>query len=691
MILSFLQNRNLPQNYTILGFIYAELYRRTEDGGENFLTNAEECFQLALDECSEENSGYLAVIYGNLIYLNEKFKNDDASRFIKEYEKISQRVDLENHAEVLAMKGFTASFFHLHEESINFYQKALTLNKTAQWIFGLALVKMRRTVGRTDKTAERNEIEILLRQAMDLDPSYDMIKLKLARLLCDRMHENGIIEEIKSFIDQLQKCKSKDEVNFMEEIALLFGNLDDEERAIKILEKCYKLRPNSPTTLRRLGNMFYEKWKHDKREEHLQKAIKYFTENASNDSQNALPFDVTKIGKVHLDATQFFLSQEKIDEAKYHEQKCKEWFKIAEERLIKEWYDLRNDTETCFELSKFHKHFENLAKEKHYLKETLLKANEGSKTDNFQELNCFKDAKYRLLELFENDFIELSWVYEKTGDFGKAISSLKDKMLLTRDKIPDDLLEKESYLRWQFLKSQIRSKPDDIVFIQITLHDFSKKIEKLHDCATKWDLENRMRKMEVEILMSNDTKLNDLKKAVLQFGESLFAYRMGEAEIKESIDHIFHVLHEGKIILDHSVMYIKEKLYSEKGKASFNYPRAEQMKDKGADGRKDQLEKYYTTNRWADFTQRCPEIAHFLFERLDVSKYDFLLGFFDVRNVAAHKLKAEQIEKLKDYFPTLTDQIGLVYKVSHYVVEVFKFITTEVDRTLLKELKTEEE
>ncbi|XP_066928938.1 uncharacterized protein [Clytia hemisphaerica] len=681
---SFLQNRNLPQNYTLLGFIYSELYRRAEDAGEDLLTNAEDCFQQALNECSDGNTGYLAVIYGNLIYLNEKLKNNDASSFVKEYRKLSHHINLENNAEVLAMKGFTASFFHAHAESINFYQKALTITKTAEWVFGLALVKMRRIRGRTDTIAERKEIEILLRQAMDMDPSYDMIKLKLARLLTGKRYEKEAHEEARTLIDQLKICKNKDKINFMEEMAIMFKNLGEQQRALNMLEKCYRLNPKSPTTLRRLGNMYYEKWKFTRVNDHLQKAIKYFSENVSHDSENALPFDVIKIGKVHLDAVVFYSSQENGNESEVHEQKCKKWFKIAEERLVKEWYDLRNDTETCFELSKFHKYFKNLEKEKQYLKQTLLKANEGSETDHFQELNYFKDAKNRLLVIFKekNDLIEQSWVYEQSRDYDAAILHLEKQILLLGDEVSGDLLEKEASLKWKFLLSRIKDKQDseDRNFVlQVNLRNLYQKVEKLHDCAVKWDLENYVRRMEMEILLPG-SELNELKEAVIHFGESLLKYRTGKAGFDQSNSSIFRVLHEGKIILDHSVMYIKEKLYSQDGKANFNYPRAVAMQNKDEDGRKDQLEKYYTTNRWKDFSQRCPGIALFLLDRLDVTKYDFLIGFFEVRNAASHKLKSIQVEKLNKYFPSIMEKVDLVYKVSHYVAEVLKFITKEVDR-----------
>ena len=89
----------------------------------------------------------------------------------------------------------------------------------------------------------------------------------------------------------------------------------------------------------------------------------------------------------------------------------------AEGNLRKEQYDLRNYFETSYRLSQYYKNLEISAEEKHYLKEVLSKANEGSEREEFQKLKFFNEAKKRLLEIARGYNVKLeklklvSWVY----------------------------------------------------------------------------------------------------------------------------------------------------------------------------------------------------------------------------------------------------------------------------------------
>lgn len=116
----------------------------------------------ALDECKEENVGYKGVIYADLIHLKRKWKPEKADAWIREYSVLSENT--ENHPEVLAMKGYAASFFHCYEDAITFYEGILADERTPEWVFGLTLAMQHRQVGRDD--TELNE-EIKRRQRSD--------------------------------------------------------------------------------------------------------------------------------------------------------------------------------------------------------------------------------------------------------------------------------------------------------------------------------------------------------------------------------------------------------------------------------------------------------------------------------------------------------------------------------------------
>ena len=132
--------RNFPQLYSLRGFLYVQLYQKTENGGDEFLEYAENSLTKALEECKEKNVGYKAIIYADLIHLKQMPKSVD--ELIKKYNALSENI--ENHPEVLAMKGYAASFFHSYNDAINFYEEALAHTRTPEWVFGLALAMQHR-------------------------------------------------------------------------------------------------------------------------------------------------------------------------------------------------------------------------------------------------------------------------------------------------------------------------------------------------------------------------------------------------------------------------------------------------------------------------------------------------------------------------------------------------------------------
>ena len=119
-------DRDIQNLYTLQGFFYLKWYE-TEDGRADLVEMSKQCFRDALEECREENTGYKYIIYGNL-YLYSKALNDKTSQ--KKYHKFCLEMKKEEMSdqfkyENCEMKGFTASHFHLNEESTEFNNEAL--------------------------------------------------------------------------------------------------------------------------------------------------------------------------------------------------------------------------------------------------------------------------------------------------------------------------------------------------------------------------------------------------------------------------------------------------------------------------------------------------------------------------------------------------------------------------------------
>ena len=145
--------RNLPQLYTLKGYLHAKLDELDEE---------ENCFNAALGKCKKDNEGYKKVIYESLVHIctlkAEKKKNEG-----------------ENYGpcdgEVFAMRAHSAAYMQNNDNAIEFYEKALKLKETPEWCFGLALALIHKSVGRKSKI-NTGKIESLYRHAIQLDESY---------------------------------------------------------------------------------------------------------------------------------------------------------------------------------------------------------------------------------------------------------------------------------------------------------------------------------------------------------------------------------------------------------------------------------------------------------------------------------------------------------------------------------------
>ena len=321
------KKRNFPQLYSLRGFLYVQLCQKTDEGGQELLEKAEISLMKALEECTEDNDGYRAVIYADLIHLKQKWKHENADEEIKKY---SVSENKENHPEVLAMKGYAASFFHCYEDAIKFYKEALEKQKTSEWVFGLALVMQRPRV-RLNNSHQRQEIEKLLKEALRLDPSYDMAKLKLAQELWeDKATRDENKQDIDDLIDQVLKKPDNPPTVLVTATTLLCEV--DNRKGENALKEALAKYPNSHKISRALGTMYFERWrKNKKNESELKLAIEYYTKGIDSESANMMAsFDITTIGYFHTIAFWYYKNNGILKKAEEHRQEYKSWNEKAE-------------------------------------------------------------------------------------------------------------------------------------------------------------------------------------------------------------------------------------------------------------------------------------------------------------------------------------------------------------------------
>ena len=711
--------RNFPQLYSLQGFLYTQLYLKKENDGAEFLGKAEKAFQNALDAYKEENHGYQAIANGNLIYFNRKWnKNEPKDPKYKteslesSYNALKKMTNLKNHPEVLAMKGYSANYLRLHKESIEFYQEVLKTKQTAEWVFGLALAKLHRSTGREGTKQENDEIEILLRHAVELDPTYHFVKLKLARHLLEQRKPHGT-EEIEDILQKVPLNEGEQKnIIILEEAAGFYIAMNSEEgrgKALELYQRAYVINPHSVKTLRGLGNIYFQKWigscqnnKKDKTnkkknprpldESSLENAVKYFTENVEGDSSNAKPFDVTKIGNIHLKTYKTFTAISKEvskpktkrkgkthdeeapnyqDKAAHHKERCIFWYEKVEERLNKGQFDLRSEIEVCQRLSEYCREFDS-ERERFYLEQTLRKASQGSHQDNFYELTFVKNARERLLELAskgKNDKVKVdktkAWIYELSGHFESALFYLRKAKTS-----PDDFQEHEVSLYFKIIENK-RKNGLDIQKVKEEMDILIQQIGKNHFHKGK-EFELKSRIIEIERQMSDDN-VQELRETFIKFEKTLLDPQLPTNTLA---DKTFSVLHDSKVVLERAMKYIKEKLYPE-GKDFLYYPKAKVSQAEG------DLKKFFEKEcKWEDFSIRYTEMFAFFVEKLDCNEYSFVLDFVNIRNKGEHDLKKTQLRLFDEICPTKQKKIELTRKSAFYSAEVFNSIKKEVDKVV---------
>lgn len=703
------KSRNLPQLFALKGYLYTQLYCK-EDGERKLLGDAEEFFLTALDKCGSEDDGYKKTIYASLIHLfhlNDE-KDDKIINYAAKFNQ--QESKLGSDAEVLAMQGHAAAYLHKYPEAITFYEKAMEKKVTAEWVFGLAFALIHRNVGKSTYT-DTEKIEYLLRHAFSLDPTYDLAKLKLAKHLWDsrvveRFGKNvcHAKEEIDDIIDQVKQNQSKN-ITILEETAKTISRIDP-EKALELFKQCYTMNPKSQRTLRGLGDLHSKLWEKKKNSVHLEEAIRYFTENIKN-CENAKPFDLSRISKVHADAYDFYTKEKtgKVkgrngkrkgkndggdEKAEEHASKCKEWIEKLIDQLTKGFLDDRDKPEVCYRISQYYKTFPDREKEIKYLNKTLSCAMEGREDG----LKFVDQAQNRLLEIATklDDKTECyrkkSDVFKQRGHFDSAIFYLEKALLEVRsqeNQRMDQVFEmrvEEIQLYINLIRKKRKYSLNDS---EVTMGIVRGKIYSLNvdpnKMGKKAELEFDFQKLSIEKLFDDNDKehVGELWESRLAFEEKLKDGVQDEQSLENSI---FNVCHDSKVVLERCMQYIRDNVFPD-GKKFIYYP-------KHCDSDQERLDLYVKEKGWhngeKDFSSILPSLATFLVDRLDSTRYPQLLQFIEVRNKGEHDLKAKQIKVLWKHCSDKESRIRLARDASCYAVEVWNKVKYEIDEYLINNI-----
>ena len=691
------KKRNLPQLYALKGYLLTQVDVTIKKN----LQDAEDCFEKALENCKENNEGYKKVIYGSLTHLQD----------LKV--EVNKKIDQSN-AEVLAMQAHAAAYLQNYQEAIDFYEKALKEEKegpdkkeTPEWLFGLALALIHKNVGRNNKFYSE-KIECLLRHAIQLDDSYHLAKLKLAKNLLSSRKEYGdeeifdlvnpITKENKLKENELKENESKEneskenemeirkKVTFLEEAANVIKDfktetLRDIKKAEEIFLDCYKTKEYSQKTLRGLGVLYSKLWKKktgDKKqqgnevddeeiEKHLTDAIKYLEENATGKH-----FDIILIANQHRKAYEYYNKHEH-EKVTYHKKECEKLYGQLIDQLKAGKFDAKSKLEMCYKLSKFYKTFSDGDKEKEYLKQTLHCASKGTEEDNFEDLKCVGLAQGRLLELadgLKNDsekYKGKSDVFKLCGDIERSIFYLKEVVKVSGEGSQEIKFE-EAQLFLSLIKKKKKYGLDD----EQTMNETETKIGLIEDKERKEKLEIEFQRMKIDKLFTHDI-VNDLKEDRLNL------------ENKPTMKSIFAVLDKSKILLERCIAYINQKVFPEvTNKKSYLY----QIDFKTCERINTIDTKFKKEYKWSKgekkFSSILPQLAKSFTEFLDVTMHPYLPIFIEIRNKGQHDFETNQIALLLEKCPSVADQKELTRKASNYAVEVWNCVKEKVDKYIKK-------
>ena len=426
--------RDIQNLYTLQGFFYLKWYE-TEDGRADLVEKSKQCFLDALKECSNENTGYKYIIYGNLYLCSKALKETAAKE--KEYHEhciMFQKEEISEY-EICEMKGFMASYLHLYADGIKFTKQALELEKTPSGYFGLAIIMDRKAKARGRFSKEDNKnISNNLQKAIELDQSYYEAMLRLARIyqfLSKRARwneKNFYRDKVVKLINQvISDVNDKPwRIVYLEECAFVLSK-HDRKLGSDLYHEC--LRTNrSQKVLRGLGNNNFLNWRIKKYQNYkvLKKAVEYFDELIKMNNEKI--FDFTTLGTFHLKACQFYKDKNRYQrQFQHHKNECQRVFKEVEAKMNKDRLDLQNRIETLYSLSMYYAEFPNRNdgenQELDILKKALVKSLEDQ--DEYKELISVKSTRNRLVELSSNNTGISEW---EKAEVNSLLSRSKDNI-----------------------------------------------------------------------------------------------------------------------------------------------------------------------------------------------------------------------------------------------------------------------
>jgi len=556
-------------------------------------------------------SGMKAVVLANKAICLSKRQNTgddiDAKQCYDEYNKIKESYlgNLAEHPEVLLVKAFSLrASINLNRVSkaANAYEQVL--GNIEYWsqvgsddkfqsilsstLYSLVLSKYKSSQDRTLNNKEIEDIEILLRRIIQIDPKHHNAILKLAELLANKLGDFAL-DEVYYYIEKAEKIFDENKeknIVILEGIATVYENMKygkqikNKERAIVYYQRAKEINPKSRRSLLGLSMCHHQLFKlkseeesnepsqkksptKNKNEEHLHEA-RISLESYKEDAKTLKHGEKLELASIYVTLTKVNNNGTTNETNHYLEEA---------EKLYKE---VISKTKKEGDQSRLLEAYAGYAELFDYKGNTEVVKNASNyKYDNTQVQKCVLDSQTKLLSYADKQqddkkFNLKGWVQMCRGKihnavfyFAQAIQKSKDQELkVDISKSLISLLLKASDQEYQ---------PYHERFANQLLEEGVNRIEKISDTNTKSTLMYEAMCIEAKKNMGNSDETKRLLELRHNFEKNFFEYikdmavtKVQNQKKKDAFSQtVLDVVSESKRLLDQGMDMIKQKVYGE--------------------------------------------------------------------------------------------------------------------------------
>jgi len=546
-------------------------------------------------------SGMKAVVLANkaicLSKRNNTGDNIKAESCCDEYKKLKEKYlgNLAEHPEVLLTKAFSLrASINIEKvtEAVKFYEQ--TLSNIDYWeqlrviglqdnycdtLYSLVISKFKASQNRTLANKEMEDIEIILRQAILINPENHQAILKLAEILAKTLND-FVLEEVSHYIKKAEELdKEGKNIIILEGIATVYEEMrygdqtENKKKAIEYYEKALELRSDSRRSLLGISTCNYHLYElkntelqvlNDKKEE--QKCYLTISRERLEEYKEKSELKLAeklKLATIYM-ALEMFKDGDYLDKAEslYKEIVSKSEREGDQCRLLEayagyaELFDYKGDTDEKIQC----------------LKEVVKNAS-NHKYDSTQVQKCVLDSQKKLLSYAhekpdDEKFKLKGWVQNCRGHTLNAIFYYRQAIQKTEDMKLENLIA-ERLIDLLLKASDQEYKLYHGNFGKDLLDEGIDKIERINDKTTKSILMYKAMCIEAKKNMGGSDEIKLLLKLRHNFEKFFFEYikdmavtRVQNQEKKDAFSQtVLDVVSESKRLLDQGMDMIRQKVY----------------------------------------------------------------------------------------------------------------------------------